>query len=199
VPRRARTHHPELQIDLLTGVRRLDIARREADIAVRTSLARPAQQGVVCRKLGDIGYTLYASDDYLSKAGTPVRGKGLAGHYLIRFLGAPRGIGEPFVGESLEGACTALRCNDQSVQLKAAAEGLGIVETACYFGDRFPGISRVWPADPPVLEPIWLLFHEDIRRATRIRVLSTAIVDAFGRKAKVLRFGLQARSRGRSV
>src|SRR5262249_17291351 len=111
-----RKQHPELQIDLLTGVRRLDIARREADIAVRTSLARPAQQGVVCRKLGDIGYTLYASDDYLSEAGTPVRGKGLAGHNLIRFLGAPRGIGEPFVGESLEGASTALRCNDQSVQ-----------------------------------------------------------------------------------
>jgi hypothetical protein len=71
----------------------------------------------------------------------PSRGKGLAGHNLVRFLGAPRGIGEPFVGESLEGACTALRCNDQSVQLKAPAVDLGIVETACYFGDQFPGIS----------------------------------------------------------
>jgi DNA-binding transcriptional LysR family regulator len=32
--------HPELRVDLITGVRSLDIARREADLAVR--FARPS-------------------------------------------------------------------------------------------------------------------------------------------------------------
>jgi DNA-binding transcriptional LysR family regulator len=36
-----RESHPELQIDLLTGVRSLDITRREADFAVRVSNVRP--------------------------------------------------------------------------------------------------------------------------------------------------------------
>jgi len=190
-----RKQHPELQIDLLTGVRSLDIGRREADLAVRASITRPAQHGVVCRKLCDIGFALYASDGYLSKVGTPVHGKGLAGHNVIRFLGAPRGIGEPFPGESLEGARTVLRCNDQFVQLKAAAQGLGIVEMACYFGDSFPGIRRLWPNSPPVLKALWLLCHEDMRRATRISILSSAIVDSFQRNSKVLRSGLGARNR----
>jgi len=192
---RLRRQHPELHIDLLTGVRSLDIARREADLAVRAGLARPTQHGLICRKLGYIGFTLYASSDYLSRAGIPARGKGLAGHNLIRFLGAPRGIGEPFIGESLEGARTVVRCNDQFVQLKAAAEGLGIIEMACYFGDNFPGIRRVWPHDPPVLKALWLLCPEDMRRATRIRVLSSAIVDAFQQNSKVLRSGSQSRGK----
>ena len=118
---------------------------------------------------------------------------------MIRFLGAPRGIGEPFLGESLEGARTTLRCNDQFAQLKAAEEGLGIIEAACYFGDKSPGIRRVWPHDPPVLKPMWLLFHEDMRRATRVRVLSDAIVETFQQHIAELRSGTRARSRVQSA
>jgi molybdate transport repressor ModE-like protein len=190
-----RKQHPELQVDLLTGVRTLDIARREADIAVRASLTRPSQHGIICRKLGEIGFALYASDEYLSRAGTPVRGKGLGRYDLIRFFGAPRGIGAPFIGESLEGARTALRCNQQFVQLKAAADGLGIIEMACCFADGCPGIRRVWPQEPPVLKPVWLLYHEDLRRATRVREVSSAIIDAFQRKSKTLRFGRNPRAK----
>ena len=40
--------HPELQVDLLTGVRKYDFARREADLAVRPSMARPSD----ARELG---------------------------------------------------------------------------------------------------------------------------------------------------
>jgi molybdate transport repressor ModE-like protein len=194
----ARRQHPELQIDLLTGVRSLDIARREADVAVRISLSRPTQHRVVCRKLGEIGFTLYASDDYLARAGTPARGKGLAGHEVIRFLGAARGTSEAFVGEPIDGARTALRCNNQFAQFKACADGLGIIEAACCFADDCPGIRRLWPGDPPVLKPAWLLCHEDMRRATRIRVVSSAIVNAFEQKSKLLRFGLHTRGRGRT-
>src|SRR5215831_14410759 len=54
-----RERHPELQVVLLTGVHSLDIARREADLAVR--FARPASPGLVCRGLGEVGFSLYAS------------------------------------------------------------------------------------------------------------------------------------------
>jgi DNA-binding transcriptional LysR family regulator len=80
-----RKSHPELQIDLLTGIRPLDIARREADLAVRVSTVRPADSQLVCRKLSEIGFTLYASNQYRARCGTPVRGQGLANHDLISF------------------------------------------------------------------------------------------------------------------
>src|SRR5215471_5689470 len=42
-----RERYPELQVELVTGVRSLDINRREADIAIR--LARPTAPSLVCR------------------------------------------------------------------------------------------------------------------------------------------------------
>src|SRR5262249_4155400 len=54
-----RERYPQLQVQLVTGVRSLDITRREADIAIR--LARPTAPSLVCRKLGEVGFALYAS------------------------------------------------------------------------------------------------------------------------------------------
>lgn len=72
-----RQAHPELQVDLIVGVRSLDIARRDADLAVR--FARPPTSELICRKLGEVGFSLYASQRYLARAGVPKRGQGLAG------------------------------------------------------------------------------------------------------------------------
>jgi DNA-binding transcriptional LysR family regulator len=184
-----RKSHPELQIDLLTAIRSLDIARREADLAIRVSTVRPADSQLVCRKLGEIGFTLYASSQYLARRGAPVRGQGLAAHDLISFPGAPRFVRPFFMDESLEGARYAVRTNDQYVQLTAASEGLGICELACFFGDSHPEVVRVWSEEPPNLRPVWLIMHQDLRRAARIRVVSAAIAAAFQREAKTLRYG----------
>ncbi len=184
-----RKNHPELQIDLLTGIRPLDIARREADLAVRVSSVRPADSQLVCRKLGEIGFALYASNQYLARRGTPVRGQGLANHDLISFPGMPRLVRPFFLGESLEGARYAVRSNDQHVQLAAASEGLGICELACFFGDSHSEVVRVWPHEAPNLRPVWLITHRDLRRAARIRLVSVAIANAFERMAKTLRYG----------
>ena len=186
---RLREKHHELQVDLLTGVRRFDVARREADLALRLSHARPAEPGLVCRKLGVVGFSLYASSAYLARAGTPRRGGGLRGHDLIRYLGSPRSLGPAFMGESLDGARISIRSNDQMIQLQAVIDGLGIAELPCHLGDQYPALTRLWPEEAPNVRPLWLIMHEDLRRAERIRVLSAAIVDAIERDARILRWG----------
>src|SRR5258708_16228446 len=95
--------HPGLQIDLLTGIRVMDIARREADLAVRVMFNRPTDSSLVCRRLGDIGFTLYASRAYLAEHGTPKRSHGLGGYDLITFMGAPVSLRSRFfMEESLQ-------------------------------------------------------------------------------------------------
>jgi DNA-binding transcriptional LysR family regulator len=157
-----RKNHPDLRIDLAVGVRSLDIARREADLAVR--VGRPSGSGLVCRKLGEVGYSLYASDAYLAEHGMPQRGKGLAGHHLITFTGAPAATSPFFMNESLDGARVALRCDNPLVQLQAAANDIGIAELASFLGDDCSDLVRVWPNEPPALRSAWLVMHEDLRR-----------------------------------
>jgi len=179
--------HPDLRVDLAAGVRSLDIARREADLAVR--VGRPSGSGLVCRKLGEVGYSLYASRSYLAERRTPQRGEGLAGHDLITFTGAPAASSPFFMNESLDEARIALRCDNPLIQLQAAATGIGIAELACFLGDDCADLVRVWPGEPPALRSVWLVLHKDLRRSARIRVVSSTIGDTFRRQRKILQHG----------
>jgi DNA-binding transcriptional LysR family regulator len=181
-----RQAHPDLQIDLTVGVRSLNIARREADLAVR--FARPAASELVCRKLGEVGFSLYASQHYLAKLGIPRRGQGLAGYDLITFTGAPAATSPFFMGESLEGARVAVRCDNPLIQLKVAANEVGIAELACFLGDTSADLVRIWP-DEPARRTAWLISHQDMRRSARIRIVSAAIGDVFRRQRKLLERG----------
>jgi hypothetical protein len=138
------------------GVRSLDIARRESDLAIR--LARPAASELVCRKLGEVGFSLYASQRYLAKLGIPKRGHGLGGYDLITFTGAPAATSPFFMGESLDGARVAIRCDNPLIQLKAAANEAGsIAELACFLGDSSRELVRIWPDEPPARRTAWLV------------------------------------------
>ena len=186
-----RQAHSGLQIDLVGGVRSLDVARRDADLAVR--FARPSTRDLICRKLGEVGFTLYASKRYLTRAGTPKRGQGLAGHDLITFTGAPAAISPVFLGESLDGARIALRCDNPLVQRAAVANDVGIAELACFLGDCFPDVTRVWPHEAPARRTVWLILHEDMRRSARIRAVSAAITESFRHQRNTLAEGIRSK------
>ena len=188
-----RRAHPELQVDLTVGVRSLDIARRDADVAVR--FARPSTLDFVCRRLGDIGFSLYASQRYLARSGIPKRGQGLAGYDLITFTGAPAATSPFFMGEALEGAHIALRCNNPLIQLRAAANDIGIAELACFLGDSCADLVRIWPHEATAHRTAWLIAHQDMRRSARIRAVSAAIGEAFRRQRNLLEHGSHARRR----
>ena len=180
-------NHPQLQVDLLVGLRTLDIARRQADIAVR--IARPPDASLICRKLGEFGVTAYASPSYLAAHGRPKRGAGLRGHSLITFLVTPPSLGVPFHGESLDGARVAMHTTSGFTQIKAVADGIGISELACCVADDRPELERLWPDERPTMRQVWMVMHQDLRRAAKIRLVSTAIAEAFEREAQVLRYG----------
>jgi DNA-binding transcriptional LysR family regulator len=185
-----RETHPELRVDLIAGVRSLDIARREADLAVR--FARPSASDLVCRKLGEVAFSLYASKHYLAKNGVPKQGQGLANFDLITFTGAPAAASPFFLGESLDGARIALRCDNPLIQLRAAASDAGIAELACFLGDSAPDLVRVWPDKTPARRVVWLIMHQDMRRAARIRAVASVITEAFRRQRRILEQGAVA-------
>jgi DNA-binding transcriptional LysR family regulator len=90
------------------------------------------------------------------------------------------------MGESLEGARVAARCDNPLIQLKTAGNGVGIAELACFLGDPSTDVVRVWPQEPPALRTAWLIVHQDLRRSARIKAISAAISDVFRRQRKVL-------------
>lgn len=170
--------HAQLQVEVMANPARLDITRRQADIAVR--LGRPTDPDVICRKLGDCGFALYGARPYLAAA--PDRAKGLSGQTAVSYLGAPT-----WFSAALGGARVALLSNSPFVQLEAVSQGIGIGLFPCFLGDSDPELERLSQAEPPELQAVWMIIHRDLRRVAKIRLVASAIADAFHRKRQVLR------------
>ena len=75
--------HPAIAIELALSNLNQDLARGEADLAVR--MARPTQGGLVARRIGRTPIGLYAHRDYLARCGTPQSLAELADHCVIGF------------------------------------------------------------------------------------------------------------------
>jgi DNA-binding transcriptional LysR family regulator len=118
--------YPDIQITLITSEEELDLAMREADVAIR--LRQPTQPDLIQRKLFSVHFHAYASPDYLKRFGTPRTHEELDKHRIVllgghvpphfqnrRFLleAGREGKGErtpSFTVNNVLGAVSASRC-----------------------------------------------------------------------------------------
>ncbi len=78
-----RARNPGVAVELAVTNRNQDLARGEADIAVR--MVRPTQSGLIARRIGSTRIRLYAHRDYLARFGEPRSFADLKHHCLIGF------------------------------------------------------------------------------------------------------------------
>ena len=188
---RLRARNPEIEIEVLPDYRKLDVGRRQADIALRDRRAN--EPGLICRRVARFGLTLYASSEYLESHPAPKRGTGLAHHDLVAWTYVLPAQSLQFMNESTDGARIAFRSNSTNALFHAAVNGFGIAALPCYLGDPEPRLARIWNDVPPAMHSLWLIFHEDLRRTARIRMVADAIAQAFHRERKLLRGDLPNR------
>ncbi|WP_341647884.1 LysR family transcriptional regulator [Thauera humireducens] len=127
------TRHPELCVDLVASNDNLNVARREADIAI--SLARPASGDLLIRKLADVGFALYgpARGDLQVSAGDWVAyNEDLAHTPEMRRLQAMLGSGR-----------IRLRANSVRGLARAVADGVGQGLLPCFLADPDPRLARL--------------------------------------------------------
>ena len=73
--------YPDIHITLLTTDEELDLAMREADVAIR--LRQPTQPDLIQRKLFSVHFHVYASPEYLKRFGTPRTFEDLDNHRVL--------------------------------------------------------------------------------------------------------------------
>lgn len=77
--------YPDVRVELILTNEELDLAMREADVALR--LRRPAQPDLIQRRLFSIHFHAYASVDYIKRFGEPKTIEELDDHRLAAFGG----------------------------------------------------------------------------------------------------------------
>ena len=78
--------YPDIRITLITTDEELDLAMREADVAIR--LRQPTQPDLIQRKLFSVHFHAYASPEYLKRFGTPRTLDDLDNHRIILLGGS---------------------------------------------------------------------------------------------------------------
>jgi DNA-binding transcriptional LysR family regulator len=177
-----RRRYPSISLELVTDIRSLDLGRREADIALR--LARPSQGDLKQRRLGAVGYALYASPVYLERHGVPEAGAGGApGHLLIDWPADYTVIPQvPWLRARMREASVCLRSGSAMARLAAAAAGAGVALLPCLLADCDPRLVRI-PSEAPPAQDLWLVTHRDLARVPRVRAAADFLAETARRSA----------------
>ena len=178
-----RRTHKLVELEVVVNARSLSLLKREADVALR--LARFEQADIVSRRVGRIGYGLYAARSYLELRGLPDWSRGAAGHDVVMteqdYLHTPE---MAWLRVVMPEARVSLASNSRLVQLHATLGGMGLACLANFVADDQPGLVRLDTpinAPPPPKRDLWLGTHADLRHTPRIREFMDAV--AAGLKA----------------
>jgi DNA-binding transcriptional LysR family regulator len=169
VLRDLRADHPGIHVLLVAQNASLDLARREADIAVRNT--RPTDPDLVARRLADrVGY-IYASAEHMAAVG-PIRGA--SDFPRLDFIGFDIGPvtleGMKRLGLEIRPEQLKLGSANHLVQWEAVKAGLGAGVMMSEVGDATPGVQRV-PGIPGIPFPMWLVCHRELHTSRRIRIV----------------------------
>ena len=156
---------PGLELELSLDSRNLSLSRRKADLAIR--LARPQEEGLVARRLANLGYALYIRADhpYLQSGG------GLHGTLpLCRYDESLAQLPESrWLVEQLPAARTVLRVNSALALQQAVLSGWGAALLPSVLADA-PTLLRLTPA-VQLRRELWLAYPAEYREVPRYRAV----------------------------
>ena len=144
--------HPDIEIELIFNDEELDLATRQADIAIR--MRRPKQLNLIQKKFVDFNYHIYGSNEYLEKNGYPKTLKDLDKHKFITYgRGAPSPVYNPDwvlkIGTK-EGKKrkSMMKVNSVYGLLLAVQSGVGLAALPDYIAHGVSNITKVLPDEP---------------------------------------------------
>lgn len=179
VPRlgRLRQRWPGITLELAGESREANLSRREADLALR--LHRPQAADLVVRQLGDFGFGLYGTADWLDCEPAACCFLG----YDESLRHAPQ---QQWLEAIAQGRCFALRSNDLTTLHHAAAAGLGLAALPHFVARDDPRLHAVPDLPAAPRRPIWLVMHAELRRSPRVRAVADVLIELFGEAGEAL-------------
>jgi DNA-binding transcriptional LysR family regulator len=157
--------YPDLTVDLVIVNGLLNIAKRDADIAVRATRSPPEM--LVGHRIGPLCEAVYASKAFAARHLR--RSKDLS---QVPWIGLERNMsGDGSMNwiraNGLEPRIVML-CNSFLARAYAVKAGIGVGVVSCAVASGVKGLVRVSPLIPELETHVWLLVHPDLRQVARV-------------------------------
>jgi DNA-binding transcriptional LysR family regulator len=175
---------PEVEVHLVMEDRELDLAQREADLAIR--MRAPVQADLIQRKLFSVHYHIYATKGYLDGHGTPQTIEDICNHTIIVYgETAPPEIRDinwllDIVKRVLRTGSTGrvLRINNVTGILQATEAGIGLAAVPDYVAAERPHLVRVLADIPGPTFEAHLVYADALRQSKRVAAFRDFLVRA---------------------
>ncbi len=175
-------HYPHILVDINLTDTVVDIARGQADVAIR--FGPLADSALTARRLGETGRSVVASPDYLARHGTPRVPEDLHGHNCLNFNFRRAEPVWPFRKDGRDYALTVtgtIEANNGETLGQLAADGVGITRVGNFGVVEELGTGRLVPIleafNPGDVEPIHAVFVGGDTMPARVRVFVDYIAE----------------------
>lgn len=186
-----REAHPKIHVELVVGSAALDLVRREADVAIR--LFRESNPTLIAKKLGDIGWSVYASRAYVERSGlslgSELAGCVLAGQRVVGYRGpAGRAPGALWLAAHSRQEDVVFTGDSVMAVWNAVKAGFGVSALPCFVTHDDPNLVRLTPAVVATAEA-FLVIPPDHKNTVRVRLVMDAATELFERERTLLENG----------
>jgi DNA-binding transcriptional LysR family regulator len=171
--------YPQISVVMLLDDHELDLAMREADVAIR--LRRPVQPDLIQRKLFTVHHHVYASPEYLRRRGIPKSLSDLDNHTILTFGPAPGYLTSVNWLETAGRADgqfrrSALKINNAYGLRRAVLAGIGLASLPDYIVGRDPGFVQIdLPGETPSFDT-YFVYPEELKESKRVAVFRDFVV-----------------------
>ncbi|MBY0335101.1 MAG: LysR family transcriptional regulator [Acetobacteraceae bacterium] len=173
------TQYPDINVSVLLDDADLDLAMREADVAIR--MHPPKQPDLIQRHVASFGWKVVASPDYLKREGTPQRPEDLDEHRILVW-GDYRPPVEDVnwlaeLGKRPGQQRRAMvEMNSLTGMLRAVRSGLGIAAIPDYLGAELDGLTPLLPDIKTPRINAYFVYPEEMRHSKRVSVFRDFLV-----------------------
>ncbi|WP_207483563.1 LysR family transcriptional regulator [Arenibaculum pallidiluteum] len=173
---------PGTELGVIATRARLSLANREAELALRMERL-PSEGDLAARRIGRFAFALYAARAYCALTGWTGDAGGLVRMEFVGLPPSPKPESQAAWLDAVAGGRIRARVSEAHLRHAAARSGLGATLLPCVLADADPGLVRLAPPPPELVEDVWLMVHRDLRTLPAVRAAAAALQALFRRKA----------------
>ena len=171
---RLRADRPGLALELLGSARPVDLKKGEADLAIRVGPLDDDE--LIVRKLGGMGWALYASERYVGRRSGPIDPADLTGHELIGYDASLAALpAAKWIEDRAATATIVLRNREMTDMLAAAISGIGLAVLPCWLAEGEPDLKRL-TTEVIATRPVSLVYLREIGLSEPVRAVIDFVI-----------------------
>jgi DNA-binding transcriptional LysR family regulator len=178
-----RRAYPEITLDIVVSNARLNLSKRDADVAVRATYQQP--ETLAGRKVARIAWAVFGPTALASQRFDPAADG--RSHDWIAFTDVVSVAKVmKWLKTHVDEERIVYKVNTMLGLAEVAAGGVGIVVLPCFIGAAIPGLAQLTPPLPELEGELWLLTHPDLRNTARVRAFLDFCAAEIGKRREVI-------------